>query len=230
MRQTLIKVTLLMASTMWIVGCSIDKKMSDLQAKVSEGQPVWLLSRVSASYQIPSHRVAFAAYEEMKADLATIEIGDIEVSKDTHYYAKGTPVPKIDETKIPKDYPGFWYDLADHDNGTVPTIVNLRQMDFSGKTLSGRGVQVWINMHESGMETMLSIQVGTRGNEKVSKDFLDKISQRLTTPTYKPGSPEERVAFLAFFGKKTMPETEIQKSQAKAKAKDLEVQGLPALP
>ena len=159
---------------------------------VQEGEPIWLMHRVSRDFPQPSHQVSLATYEVLKAELAKVEVDRDEMAQEDRFNTPDGKMPMPGEVKIPDEFPAFWIDGL----STRPLIVSLRFCDFTGKDRRGRQVDavVRIGVTEPKVGTRLSIQVGDRGDEAASKALLDKIAERVAHPTYPPGSPQERDA------------------------------------
>jgi hypothetical protein len=159
-----------------------------------EGEPVWLLHRLNWTVYQPSHRVALAALEVLKeAKLTDVRIASDELTLDTHFNTPDGKVPKPAAVRIPEDYPAFWLDgFDDH-----PMIVNCRFCSIEGKTKEGKMVYAVVRLEivgKSEQHTVVSVQVGRKGDEKLTKSLIDKISNRVLEPKIQPGSPEERAA------------------------------------
>ena len=164
---------------------------------VQYGEPVWLLHRVNRTFDQPSHRVALATYEVLKAELTSVGMVDEELTQDDRFDKPDGKTPAPGEIQIPDDAPAFWMKGL----STGPIIVNLRSFELAGKDRLGRVVQVVVRI---GLETpepdsVVSIQVGERGDDRASNALIDKIAERLAHPTYKLGSAEERQALQALF-------------------------------
>ena len=165
-----------------------------------QGQPVWLTHRLDWTVYQPSHRVALATYEALKAELDEVKVVDIELTQDDHFNPPGGGMPRLGDLKIPDDYPAFW---ADGLNPNGPVLVNCRSCDFAGKTKDGRKVEAVVRLEIMGSDqrTVVSVQVGRKRDDKASKALIDKISERVhNQPILKPGSPEERAALNKAFG------------------------------
>jgi hypothetical protein len=196
----------LVFSLVLITGCG-------MMMLAKEGEPVWLRSRVSRTFVEPSHRVALATLEVLKDELGSVKDGPVDVmTRDSNFDPPGGGSPKPSEVQIPDNYPAFWLDgLA-----TGPTLVNYRVVSFSGKTLDGRPVEavVRVGAQDRMTSSVVSIQVGRRGDEEISRNLLDKIADRVAHPTYKPGSPEESQALQTAFGPGLGEEEEMAKAVA----------------
>jgi hypothetical protein len=169
-----------------------------------DGEPVWLRHRLDWTVYQPSHRVALATLEVLKTELAEAKIVDEELTEDKRFNTPDGKTPKPGEVRIPDDYPAFWLDgLVDQ----RPMIVNCRFCDIRGKTKDGKPVEAVVRLEivgKSEQHTVLSIQVGRKGDEKsnkATKDLIDKISDRVLQPKLPPGSPEERAALSTAFSR-----------------------------
>ena len=164
---------------------------------VQYGEPVWLIHRVNRTFPQPSHRVALATYEVLKAELAKVGMVDEELTQDDRFEKPDGKTPAPGEIQIPDDVPAFWM------NGlsSGPIIVKLRYLELAGKDRDGRVVQavVRIGVETPEPDSVVSIQIGDKGDAKASGALLDKIAERLAHPTHKPGSLEERQALQTLF-------------------------------
>jgi hypothetical protein len=159
-----------------------------------EGEPVWLLHRLNWTVYQPSHRVALATLEVLKeAELTDVKIHSDELTVDKRFDTPDGKTPKPGDVKIPDDYPAFWLDgFDDH-----PRIVNCRYCSLEAKTKDGKMVYAVVRLvivGKSEQHTVVSVQVGRKGDEKLTKSLIDKISSRVLEPKILPGSPEERTA------------------------------------
>lgn len=180
-----------MTAVVSVAGCGA------MMLAVSEGEPFWLLHRVNRPFVQPSHRVALATYEVLKAELTSVEIDDEEMTPDDQFDKPGGKTPMPGEIEIPDDVPAFWLKVLNFG----PAIVNLRTCELMGKDRHGREVFAVVRIGSRGpkLNTVVSIQIGRRGDEKASRALLDKIAERVAHPSYKPGSPEERQALQDLF-------------------------------
>ncbi len=158
----------------------------------------WMPNRLDYTVYQPSHRVALATSEVLKAELAEAKIVDEELTEDKHFDTPEGKTPEPGDVKIPDDYPAFWLDgLVDN----RPMIVNCRLVSFAGKTKDGQKVDALVRLEIIGSDrrTVVSVQVGSHGDPKPTKVLIDKISDRVQNPSTRPGSPEERAALKAAF-------------------------------
>ena len=171
------------------------------QPVLAKAELAMMPNRLDYTVYQPSHRVALATYEVLKAELAEVKVGEIELTQDEHFNTPEGKTPKPGEVNIPDDYPGFWMDglLATDDR---PMIVNCRSCKFDGKTKDGQRVDALVRLEIMGSDqrTVVSVQVGHRGDQKATKALIDKISLKVQEPTRKPGSPEERTALKEALG------------------------------
>ena len=173
----------------------------------AKGEPIWLRHRLDWTVYQPSHRVALATYEVLKEELATVKILDEELSQDDRFNTADGKTPKPGDIKIPDDYPAFWIDSFIP--GNKPLIVNCRYLYLEGKTKDGKRVDALVRLEIVGtseQHTVVSLQVGRKGDEKLTKALIDKISGRVQGPQSPPGSAEERAALTAAFG--VMPDAD----------------------
>jgi hypothetical protein len=103
------------------------------------------------------------------------------------------------EVVIPNDHPAFWLEGLPNTKG--PMLVNCWRVGFTGKTKDGQKVdaQVRLEVVAKDRRTVVSVQVGGRGDATGSKLLIDRISERVLNPSVRPGSPEERDALKAAF-------------------------------
>jgi hypothetical protein len=169
----------------------------------SQGEPVWLLHRLDWTVFKPSHRVAMATFEALKGELAEVKIVDEELTQDSHYNLPDGQwtLPKPADLRIPDDYPAFWVDgFGPKDQ---PMIVNCRSCVFRGKTKDGKRVDAVVRLEIVGtseQHTVVSVQAGRKGDEKLTKGLIDRISEQLQHPKFPPGSTEERAALNLVLG------------------------------
>jgi hypothetical protein len=166
----------------------------------AKGEPVWLRHRLDWTVYQPSHRVALAAYEVLKEELGEVKVANEELSQEDRFNVDGK-TPNPGEVKIPDDYPAFWMDSFDP--AEKPLLVNCRYVDLEAKTKDDKSVEVIIRLEIVGkteQHTVVSVQVGHKGDEKLTKGLIDKISGRVQEPKSPPGSAEERAELTAAFG------------------------------
>ena len=170
-----------------------------VDAALQKAELAWMPNRLDYTVYQPSHRVALATLDVLKADLAEVKVHDIELSRDNRYNTPDGKMPKPVEVRIPDDYPAFWMDGLDPDG---PVLVNCRSVDFEGRTKAGEAVVASVRLEIMGSDqrTIVSVQVGRRGDSKATKDLIDKISERVLGPKLKPGSPEEQASLNIVFG------------------------------
>jgi hypothetical protein len=161
----------------------------------------WALMPNRLDYTVyqPSHRVALATFETLKAELAEVKIRNVELTVDKNYDTSEGKPPVMGEFEIPKDHPAFWFEgLPDT---KAPTLVNCWKVAFSGKTKEGQKVEAQVRLEIVGSDrrTVVSVQVGSRGDATGSKNLIDRISERIQNPSTRPGSPEESAALKAAF-------------------------------
>jgi hypothetical protein len=149
------------------------------------------------SFSEPSHRVALAVFEAMRAELATAEFAsNSEFSADPGLVKRdGSPVK---EGELPAEYPGFWLEWKANDGRASRSMVTLKAAHFAGKTLDGRPVEV--DVEGQGGETVVSTRVAKLGDRMFSIWLMEKVTNRLNHPANPPGSLEEAATFKAFFG------------------------------
>jgi hypothetical protein len=183
-----------------VAGLALMAGCGSMILAVQEGEPIWLLHRVWRIVPEPSHQVALATLEVLKAELTDVKIVEEELSAEDRFNPPDGKPPKPDNVDIPVEYPAFWLDgLIFNESG--PGIYNCRFCAFEGKTKDGRMVDAVVRMESEGSEkhSVVSLQVGRKGDKEASKALLDKIADRAAHPTLAPGSHEERAALSAAF-------------------------------
>ncbi len=181
-------------------GCGpVFRTAQKVDAVLGKAELAWMPNRLEYTVYQPSHRVALATFETLKAELAEVKVGDFELSRDNRYNTPEGKMPKPGDVRIPVEYPAFWMDGLDA-AGSV--LVNCRSVDFSGKTKDGEAVVASVRLEIVGSDqrTVVSVQVGRRGDPKATKDLIGKISERVHEPKLKPGSPEEQASLNIVFG------------------------------
>ena len=156
-------------------------------------------NRLDYTVYQPSHRVALATSEVLKAELAEVKIRNVELTQDKHFDTPEGKTPVPGSVSIPDGYAACWLDGLPISEG--PILVNCRQVAFAGKTKDGQKVDAVVRLEIIGSDqrTVVSVQVGGHGDARGSKDLIDKISERVQNPSTRPGSPEERAALKAAF-------------------------------
>jgi hypothetical protein len=158
-----------------------------------------LPNRLDYTVYQPSHRVALATSEALKAELAEVKIRKIELTQDRHFDTPEGKTPVPGSVKIPDDSSVCW--LEGLPNSASPILVNCHLVTFAGKTKDGQRVDAAVRLEIVGSDqrTVVSVQVGGHGDARGSKALIDKISERVQNPSTRPGSPEERTALKAAF-------------------------------
>jgi hypothetical protein len=156
-------------------------------------------NRLDYTVYQPSHRVALAASDVLKAELAEVKIRDVELTQDKHFDTPEGKTPEPGSVVIPDDASACW--LEGLPISTSPMIVNCHLVTFAGKTKDGRRVDASVRLEIVGSDqrTVVSVQVGGHGDPTRSKNLIEKISERVHNPSTRPGSPEERAALKAAF-------------------------------
>jgi hypothetical protein len=151
---------------------------------------------VTRSFPESPHRVALAAFETMRAELASAEFAkDSEFAPTPRLVKKDGTKPK--EGELPPNFPAFWLEWKNKGQN-VRELVSLRAAHFAGKAQDGRTVEVGV-VTQSG-ETLMTVRFDKLGDRMFSQYLMDKVTNRLSHPAYPPGSLEEASAFKAFFG------------------------------
>ena len=147
----------------------------------------------------PSHRVALATSEALKAELAEVKICKVELTRDRNFDTPEGKSPEPGSVSIPKDHPACW--LEGLSISKDPVLVNCHLVTFEGKTKGGKKVdaQVRLDMTGSDQRTVVSVQVGGHGDASGSQSLIETIAARVQNPSTRPGSPEERAALKAAF-------------------------------
>lgn len=187
------------AVAMLALGLGLAAGCGSLMVAIERHEPFWLPHRLDWTVYQPSHRVALATLETLKAELSEVKVTEERLSQDDRFDTPDGHSPKPGAIEIPADYPAFWVE------GFVsePTIVNCRYFELEGKTKDGKRVDVVVRLEVIGkteQHTVVSVQVGRKGDQAFSQDLIGKISDRVQQRAVKPGSPEERTALNAAFG------------------------------
>jgi hypothetical protein len=199
-RRCLLTVAGLALAPALSAGCGpILRTAVKVDAVLQKAELAWMPNRLNYTVYQPSQRVALATMDLLKEELAEVKVLDIEVSRDDRYNTPEGKMPKPGEVRIPDEYPAFWMDGLDSDG---PVLVNCRSVDFEGKTKAGEAVEVSVRLEIMGPDqrTVVSVQVGRRGDPKATKELIDKISERVHAPKLQPGSPEEQASLNIVFG------------------------------
>jgi len=156
-------------------------------------------NRLDLTLYQPSHRVALAASEVLKVELAEVKIRNVELTRDKNYDTPEGKAPVPGSVVIPAEYPAFWFEGLP--SSPSPILVNCRLVEFSGKTKDGQKVDVSVRLEiiASDRRTVVSVQVGGRGDARGSENLIDKISQGVQNLPIRPGSPEETAALKTTF-------------------------------
>ena len=183
-----------------VVGCGpIVRTSWKVEAALQKVELAWMPNRLDYMIYQPSHRVALAAYEVLKAELAEAKIHKVELTLDRNYDTPEGKKPEPGSVTIPAGYPAFWLEGVPTSQG--PILVNCRRVTFSGKTKEGQKVDVVVRLEITGSDrrTEGSVQVGGHGDNTRSKLLIDRITERVQNPSTRPGSPEEAAALKAAF-------------------------------
>ena len=166
---------------------------------IGKVEAAWMPNRLDYTIYQPSHRVALATFEALKAELAEVKIRKVELTQDKHFDLPDGKPPAPGSVVIPNDYPACWLEGLPIFNS--PTLVNCRHVVFAGKTKDGQKVDALVRLEVVGSDqrTVVSVQVGGHGDATGSKNLIGKISERVLNPLTGPGSPEERAALKAAF-------------------------------
>ncbi len=177
-------------------GCGLSKKMVGMN-------PPWSLGSATRTFVAPPYRVAYATFEAMRAELATVEAKDCALKLDQTQVTPDGRMPRPEEVHLPANHPGFWVEGLDKLTARKdPVLVTLQSLVIEGTTRDGRAVVANIVAREQGKETEVTIKVDPHGELSASRSVLDGVTFRLARPALAPGSPEERAALLAFFAPK----------------------------
>jgi hypothetical protein len=151
---------------------------------------------INRSYPESPHRVALAAFEVMRAELASAEFAkDSEFAPNPGLVKRDGTRPK--EGELPPNFPAFWLEWKN--NGQpVRALVTLKAAHFAAKDDKGRPIEVGV-VYQPG-ETLLTVHIDKFGDRMFSQWLMDQVANRLAHPAYPPGSLEEAMAFKAFFG------------------------------
>ena len=189
MRRCLIAVAVVVLGLMPGCGLGVRKKDEEtFKAAVT----------VPRSFSEPSHRVALATFEAMRAELASAEFAsDSEFSPVPLRPKPDGSKPKEGEVRLPPDAPAFWVEWKNREK-TVNDLVTLRTCHYRGKTRDNRPITV--NVLYSPEGTLVTVLIDKLGDRLASNALLDKVADRLAHPASPPGSPEEAATLKAFFG------------------------------
>jgi hypothetical protein len=151
---------------------------------------------VVRSFPEPSHRVALATFEAMRAELASAEFAKNSEFSPSRLVRKDGSKPK--EGDVPSKFPDFWLEWKAAKGQPVRELVTLKGAHFAGKAQDGRPVEV--EVVGQGLETLVTVRFDKLGDRMFSQWLLDRVANRLAHPSYPPGSIEEATAMKAFFG------------------------------
>ena len=183
-----------------VAGCGpVFRSAQKIEAALVKAEWAMMPNRLDYTVYQPSHRVALATSEVLKAELAEVKIRNVELTQDKHFDTPEGKTPEPDSVVIPDGYPAFW--LEGLPISKSPILVNCRLVEFAGKTKDGQKVHASVRLEIVGSDqrTVVSVQVGGRGDARGSKSLIEKISERVRNPSTRPGSPEERAALKAAF-------------------------------
>ncbi len=189
LRRCLIAVAVVVVGVMPGCGLGVRKKDEEsFKAAVT----------VPRNFPEPPHRVAVAAFEVMRAELASAEFaGDSEFSPAPLRPKPDGSKPTEAEVRLPPGAPVFWVEWKNREK-TVTDLVALRACHYKGQTRDRRPVTVDVlNTPEGSLVTVLIDKLGDR---MASNALLDRIADPLAHAASPPGSPEEAVTLKAFFG------------------------------
>ena len=183
-----------------VAGCGpIFRTAWKVERAMGKVEAAWMPNRLDYTVYQPSHRVALATSEALKAELAEVKIRNVELTQDKNFDTPEGKTPVPGSVVIPDGYSACWLEELPTSKG--PILVNCRLVAFAGKTKDGQRVDALVRLEIIGSDqrTVVSVQVGGRGDARGSKDLIDKISERVQNPSTRPGSPEERAALKAAF-------------------------------
>jgi hypothetical protein len=183
-----------------VVGCGpVIRTAQRIDTARTKAEWALMPNRLDYTVNQPSHRVALATFEALKAELAEVKIRNVELTVDKNFDTPEGKAPVMGETAIPNDHPAFWLEGLPNTKG--PMLVNCWKVAFAGKTKDGQKVDALVRLEvvSSDRRTVVSVQVGGRGDATGSKNLIDRISERIQNPSVHPGSPEERAALKAAF-------------------------------
>jgi hypothetical protein len=181
-------------------GCGPVFRTADrVQTALVKAEWAMMPNRLEYSVYQPSHRIALSTSEVLKAELAEFKIRKIELTRDSNFDTPEGKPPELGSFEIPKGHSACWFEgLPD---SKAPMLVNCRLVSFSGKSKAGEKVdgEVRLEVHGSDQSTVVSVQVGGRGDATRTKQLIDRITERVQNPSTSPGSPEESAALKALF-------------------------------
>jgi hypothetical protein len=183
-----------------VAGCGpVVRSTWKIERALQKVEAAWMPNRLDYTVYQPSHRVALATSEALKAELAEVKIRKIELTQDRHFDTPEGKTPEPGSVAIPDGSSVCW--LEGLPISKSPILVNCHLVTFAGKTKDGQKVDVLVRLELTGSDqrTVVSVQVGGHGDARGSKNLIDKISERVQNPSSRPGSPEERAALKAAF-------------------------------
>lgn len=183
-----------------VVGCGpVIRTKWKVERGLARAEAAMAPNRLDYTVYRPSHRVALATSETLKAELAEFKITRVELMRDRHFDTPDGKTPEPGAVAIPPDHSACWVEGLPATGG--PLLVNCRLVSFEGKTKDGEAVDIQVRLEVVGSDqrTVASVQVGGRGDATNSRILIAKISERLVNPATQAGSPEERAALKAAF-------------------------------
>jgi hypothetical protein len=183
-----------------VAGCGpVLRTSQKIDAALVKAEWAMMPNRLDYRVYQPSHRVALATSEVLKAELAEVKIRNVELTQDKHFDTPEGKTPDPASLTIPDGYPACWVEGLSISK--TPILVNCRLVEFAGKTKDGHKVQATVRLEIVGSDqrTVVSVQVGGRGDARGSESLIEKIAERVRNPSTRPGSPEERAALKAAF-------------------------------
>jgi hypothetical protein len=183
-----------------VAGCGpVVRSAQRIETALVKVEWAMMPNRLDYTVYQPSHRVALATSEVLKAELAEVKIRNVELTQDKHFDTPEGKTPVPGSVVIPDDSSACW--LEGLPISKSPILVNCHLVAFAGKTKDGQRVDAVVRLEIIGSDqrTVVSVQVGGHGDARGSKNLTDKISGRVQNPSTRPGSPEERAALKAAF-------------------------------
>ncbi len=182
----------------WIVVLSLGSLAGcGMEMRKIQREEMIALESVSQTFPGPSHRVALATFEAMRADLASAEF-----AKDSEFLPG--PKPKnpnaplfVDGKPLPPNFPAFWVEFQSSGQ-KISRLLTLGGCHFVGKNKAGQAVTVEIRFQPPD-GTTVTVHID-KDDRSASKVLLQTVGEHLEHPSYPPGSLEEAAALKSFFG------------------------------
>lgn len=183
-----------------VVGCGpVIRTKWKVERGLARAETALTPNKLDYTVYQPTHRVALATWETLKADLAEARVVRVELTRDHHFDTSEGKTPAPEAVTIPPGHHACWVEspaLAKE-----PILANCQLVSFEGKTKDGQAVEVEVRLEIVGSDqrTVAGVQVGGRGDSSNSRLLIARISERLVNLAPRPNSPEERAAVRTMF-------------------------------